>query len=238
MLTKYMIQTGEEGTLDVYRQYNAIFPKGHEEYFEKQKEDVFNFKEIIDAITNAGAEDVQTALDLTQPNETALWKALEKFRKEFTELSKKEIVWNPQHLIKVFEEYGANYSTFGGSFDSPKNMLFWRQIIGYTQRFLPANVAMDVAQGLYYRVDKREKPNRKFAFRDGDGAIFPIHHSLSGLGFELAAGRYGDGSAMATGGRLLRALRGGTYKNLCRAKTAILENLCSPDRIRSLQARA
>jgi len=177
----------EEREKNNEEQYNQIFPAGHQKHFEKQTS--FDFSEIIKAITNACQDDVKKALDLVQPNETALWKALEKFRKAFTEHSKKEMVWNPQHFLEASKQYDANYPKFGGACDSPQNMLFWRQIVGYTQRFLPANVAMDVAQGLYRRVDEKEKPLRSLNFQYGGGA--------SGLGYEYVV----CGAGMSMSGR-------------------------------------
>lgn len=236
MLAKYMME------VNIDLQYNEIFPEGHEKLFADQTP--FDFSEIIQAIQNASINDVNDALSLIQPNNTTLWVALEKFRQEFTEHSKKETVWNPQHLLKAFEEYDNNYKKdkFGDSYNSPKNMLFWRQIIGYTQRFLPANVAMDVAQGLYDRVENNNKPLRSLNFQNSSGAIFPTL-SLSGLGYEFAVYR-GERRRAVTqawgGGAGMQPVLPprASYKNLCRAKTATLESLCSPDRIRRLKAGA
>lgn len=118
MLTKCMIKEDVDG------QYDEIFPEGHQTFFKNQKS--FDFSEIIQAITASSEEDVQKALDLEQPNNTVLWRALQKFRKAFTELSKKETVWNPLHLIEAFNQYDKQYNQWSASFGVQQD-LFWRQ---------------------------------------------------------------------------------------------------------------
>lgn len=185
MLAKYMRKE------DTEEQYKIIFPEGHQKHFKKQKS--FDFTEIIQAIINASIDDVSKALDLIQPNETALWAALQKFRKAFTELSRTETVWNPQHFIEALKQYDVNYGEFGGRENSPKNMLIWRQVIGYTQRFFPANVAMDIVQGVFDRVKRKQKPLRSFNFQYGRGAILPLSVAHTGIGYEFAVSISGIG---------------------------------------------
>jgi hypothetical protein len=185
MLAKYMTQQ------EMTHQYQDIFPKGHEAYYSAQTS--FDFSDIVKIISKSSDTDIQQALDLELPNNTELWKGLEQFRADFTTLSNQESVFNPQHLIHAFELYDKEFNNW----NSNQRDLFWRQVIGYVQRFLPANIAMDFAQGLYARVEDKEKAKRSFNFTYGGGAIFPlISDSLSGLGYEYAGGgSRGAGSA-------------------------------------------
>lgn len=204
-------------------QYQAIFPTGHEAYYQAQT--AFDFAQIVDAISNSNPADVEKALSLELPNTTPLWVALEQFRADFTKRSNQEVVFNPQHLIKAFELYDKKYN----SWTSNQQDLFWRQVVGYVQRFLPANIAMDFAQGLYDRVENKVKSKRSFNFTYGGGSIFPLSldSSLAGLGYNFAGGA--RGRVLGRGGGLVR-LVGRLFQNLCQAKTAILGELCGQSR--------
>ena len=180
MLAKYMRKD------EIARQYEIVFPEGHEKHYKEQQP--FDFSAIIDAISQSSEDELDKALDLELPNTTALWSKLEQFRADFTQRSKAEKVFNPKHLIKAFELYDQKYD----SWNRKQRDLFWRQVIGYTQRFLPANVAMVFAYSLYDVVEEHKKAPRSFKFQYGDGSIFPLtFDSLSGLGDEYAAGAGG-----------------------------------------------
>ena len=209
MLEKYM--TSEE----VARQYQEIFPEGHEKYFADQTS--FDFSVIVNAITQGSAADVQAALNKKQ-DDSLLCQSLNQFRADFTALSYQEKVFNPKHLIKALELYDQQFENW----DWPKRDLFWRQVIGFTQRFLPANIAQDFAQGLNYRVEEKEKSRRSFNFRFGGGSIYPlIFDSLSGLGFDYAVlergGRTWWRAAGGPGACLFSKLM--SSKNISLAKT-------------------
>jgi hypothetical protein len=190
MLTHYMSK--EEMT----RQYQEIFPEGHEAYY--QAKNPFDFSQILTKISQSSDDDVKKALRLELPNNTELWISLEQFREAFTQLSSQEVVFNPQYLEKVFQLYDNHFNNW----NQGQRDLFWRQVVGYVQRFLPANIAMDFAQGLYYRVANDEKSRRSFNFRVGAGFIFPlVFDSFLGLGYESGvAGCAWRGPARNTGG--------------------------------------
>lgn len=182
---------------EMVRQYQEIFPEGHETY--SQKQTPFDFSQIVATISQSGDADVQKALSLELPNTTLLWRNLEQFRADITSRSSQEAVFNPQHLLKAFELYDSEFNRWSWN----QRDLFWRQVIGFVQRFLPANSAMDCAQGLYNRVEAKEKSKRSFNFTFGRGAIFPpSFDSFSGLGYEFAAGGVG-GVRLVAGARLL-----------------------------------
>src|SRR3990167_9960663 len=185
MLANYM--TKEE----MDSQYQAIFPAGHEAYYQAQT--AFDFTQIVNMISNSNNADVEKALSLELPNNTPLWVTLGQFRADFTKRSNEEVVFNPQHLIKAFELYDEKYDNW----TSNQQDLFWRQVIGYVQRFLPANIAMDLAQGLYDRVENKVKSNRSLNFTHGGGSIFPLSldSSLGGLGYNFAGGWSGARAA-------------------------------------------
>lgn len=192
MLARYM--TKEE----MDSQYQTIFPEGHEAYYQAQT--AFDFTQIVTAINNSNDADVEKALSLELPNNTSLWATLEQFRADFTNRSNQEVVFNPQHLIKAFELYDEKYANW----TSNQQNLFWRQVIGYVQRFLPANIAMDFVQGLYARIEYKIKSNRSFNFKYGVGSIFPLSldSSLAGLGYNFALGCGEEGvSVVALSGR-------------------------------------
>jgi hypothetical protein len=201
---------------EMNEQYRTIFQEGHEAYYQAQT--AFDFTQIVDTISHSNNADVEKALSLELPNDTPLWVTLEKFRADFTKRSNKETVFNPQHLIKAFELYDEKYDNW----TKKQQDLFWLQVIGYVQRLLPANIAMDFAQGLYDRVENKVKSKRSFNFTYGGGSIFPLSldSSLSGLGYNYAA-------AGSSGGLAHRPRGVGSYfQNLCQAKTAILGELC------------
>src|SRR3990167_2861287 len=171
MLAKYMPKE------EMARQYQEIFPEGPDAYYQKQTP--FDFSQIVEAISQSSDANVQKALRLELPNQTVLWSGLEQFRADFTQRSSQETVFNPQHLLKAFELYDSQFDKWRSW---NQRDLFWRQVVGFVQRFLPANIAMDFAQGLYNRVEHQEKSARSFKFKYGECAIFPpVFDSFSGL---------------------------------------------------------
>ena len=191
MLKNYM--TPEEFVC----QLAEIFPEGIEANEEVQKQNAFNFDAILVAIRSASTTDLDAALN-KQNNGSALCLALEAFRDEFKTISIAEKIFNPHHLLKAFEVYNALWEQCdaNGTIDPDyeKRDLFWRQIIGYIQRFMPACYAQAFAQGLYYlvKVDQsdswRAEPlKRALKLRCDDFSYFPLSgNSRSGLGFDFA----------------------------------------------------
>lgn len=135
MLKKYM--NPEEAT----RQYHEVFPEGHEKYFASQTP--FDFGVLLDVITQSSEAELEAAL-AKQRNDSRLCQTLNQFRVAFTERSQQEKVFNSQHLIKALQLHEENFHRWNWN----QRDLFWRQVIGYVQRFLPANIAQDVPRGL------------------------------------------------------------------------------------------
>ena len=140
--------------------------------------------------------------------------------------------FNMQLLVEAFKLYDQNYDTrtFGG-WDSHKNNLCWRKVIGFMQRLLPACTAQASSQGIYYIVEEKEKLRRSFDFRYGGGSYFPLDSDANfRLGYNFAAGWCGDW------GR--RAERWAGVGKLCQAKTAgvqrIMQQPCNQSKSKCL----
>lgn len=162
------------GRADMARQAYAIFPEG------VPKPAPFNFNPLIEVITNSLQADIDAALQKTQ-NDTALCRALTQFRCDFTALSLSESFFNPMHLIVALNIY----NTRGEIWTLGQLDLFWQQVIGYTQRFVPACYAQVFVQGLW--CISQNPLEFKLKFKNNDGSYFPLDDS-SGLGFDFAIG--------------------------------------------------
>lgn len=232
----YPEKTG--GFDEMFRQFNEIFPWGLEAHIEDQKQNAYDFSAIVTAITNAAPAEVTAALSkvdarFTQsedarvkPNDRfTLTEELNCFREQFTQKSHHEIVFNPQHLLRAFEVYMTQFEDWNWD----KRDLFWRQVIGFVQRSLPACDAQAFAQGIYYLTEENEPLRRSFVFRYGVGSLDPVTFpSCSNLGFDYAVGCVGgrlvDGAGVAAAPGAVPRLQ-----NLYRAKTHGLENLSYAD---------
>jgi hypothetical protein len=193
------------------------YPEGIEE------QSVFNFKTILEAIKASDDLDAQLALN-KHDNDSPLCKALNTFRRQFKVHVMNEKNFNPQHLLRAFQLYDEQFDNFR---ISEQRDLFWRQVIGYVQRFLPACDRQTFAQGIYFLVEESEPLKRSFDFHDGNGS-FPVNfdESHSGLGFDYAA--Y---VALIVDGQLLDAGWAASLlslENLCRTKTSDLQNFMQP----------
>ncbi|MGE3318030.1 MAG: hypothetical protein AB7I18_01930 [Candidatus Berkiella sp.] len=184
---------------------------------------------MLQAIIHAPNNEVTAALAKAFDNNLPLHRALEKFRKAFTEKSLSEIVFNPYHLLKAFETYNTEFDNLG---NWDKRNLFWRQVIGFVQRYLPACTLQAFAQGIYYIVEDKEPLKRSFQFKFKWGAeTMSPSKDFSGFGFDFAAVlRGGPASSRARGPwsacewRRLRLF----FEIMCQAKTSSLEKLPSP----------
>jgi|GEM_PF-2087090 len=181
----------------------------------EQQRNTFNFEAILEAILTAiltatpenlddalnkiGAEFTQSDSARTKPDrELSLIEALNRFREQFAQHSHNEKIFNPQHLLRVFEVYDALWDQCDRRADIDRDYkkrdLFWRQIIGFCQRFMPACYAQAYSQGLYYLVKVKQDTSwrpetfkRDLKLRDDASSYFPLpRDSRSGLGFDFA----------------------------------------------------
>lgn len=149
---------------------------------------------LIDAIKVASNEDIE-AIFGNLKIDSPLPDLLKTFRENFTALSHEEIIHNPQHLIKIFalhnqfahhiHETDPNYRNCG--------VLFWCHLVGFVQRYLPADTIQTIANPRCGKTIEENKKNaRSFYvnFMDvGDDiiCIFPLFfNSNSGLGYQFS----------------------------------------------------
>jgi|GEM_PF-6490295 len=188
------------GEAEMQRQFAKIFRNGIEAHIASQKQNAFNFDAIFNAINTASATEITAALNLegarfdetdearAKPNEALnLTEKLNRFREQFTLKSHSEKIFNPHHFLNVFEAY---VNKFGwNNPDWHKLDLFWRQVIGFVQRFLPANYAQAFAYSLHDIVENKHRCPRSFNFRyDPAYSFHPPTGWCGGLGFNWASG--------------------------------------------------
>jgi len=196
---------------EIRKQCMEQFPKDEfPEYYEsdeKKREEIIKQKEAADpdiealetvakAIASADAKEIKATLtdkkdeynndkyELKVTGKCA--KALEVFRDYLKPQGViKKGKYKAQLLIKALEKYvGEQYDLFGGHWNDPKNLLFWCQVIGYIQRYLPANLAQALCQGLYNLTEYAYSLKRKKLV---DGSFFfPKDVSAWRLGFDFA----------------------------------------------------
>jgi hypothetical protein len=113
--------------------------------------------------------------------------ALDTFRNHFRPRAiKNEKSFNIGNLLKAYDVYVNNYTEWSNQ----QRSLFWRQVIGYLQRSLPACYAQAFCQGLY-NVTKGNWPLRRELKlqRDQDFYAGDINEQV-GLGFDFAVHSY------------------------------------------------
>ena len=208
------------GQANKKRQFQEIFPEGLPE----QKP--YNFSALLECIHLSAEDKVQTLLDNPLDTKSTLGQALENFRKDFTRLAMEEKFFNPTHLIEVFNIYAQQCITKNWS--SKQLCLFWNQVIGYTQRFLPACYAQAFCQGLYCVANDKQALTRSLACEDSQHLYFPLEDS-SGLGFDFGIfsvhkAKHLDTLAMAQ--QNTAVFNGGPlFIELCKGKTSELSEL-------------
>ena len=160
-----------------------------------------NLKKIIHAISQAISEnDFEEAFNdlqyyLCHNNivkeldfNNALLKSLYQF-KNFLEprgIAANGLQFNASLLAQVFDAYGEYY-TSNGDQHSFKKRFFCQKIVGYIQRFLPANYAQAFAQGISQINEKHEPLNRslKLSCSKKDIQYYPLDNNpFDQLGFD------------------------------------------------------
>lgn len=106
----------------------------------------------------------------------------------------------------------------------PKNIVMWRQVLGYIQQHLPACYAQTFYQGLYGVVDYNEKLHRSLkSYYHHNAVFFPLNSNLCfRLGYEYACGTAaGDDSGNSEDGVWTRAQwRSGCFSRLMSSKNS------------------
>ena len=87
--------------------------------------------------------------------------------------------------------------------------LFWRQVVGFTQRFVPACYAQAFSDSRYFIFEENKPLSRSLAFKYSSHEYYPLPVGPVGLGFDFAvdfAGvlRVGHGLVYGGGARCAR----------------------------------
>lgn len=164
-----------DGQMEKTRQFKKIFPI----LTGIRQRTAYDFNVLTQAITNSSAEDIGAALQKKQ-NDTAICKDLNQFRTDFKALAMQETFFNPSHLIRALKVYNEQFNNWS----TAKRDLFWNQVIGYTERFLPACLAQLFVQGFDPIVKDQELLERSLKFKCNRGSFFPLFDS-SDLGFDF-----------------------------------------------------
>lgn len=182
----------QNGQAKMQKQVTEIFPNGIEanEAAQKRKSETDfapMLEEVIAAIKNASPEDIQSVRTY-DCNNSRLYLVLNKFRAAFDSLSRSEKIFNPHHLLKAFEAYVDKFDKNNSDWRN-QLPLFWCQVIGFAQRFLPANYAQVFAYDLYDIVENKHPCPRSLNFRNGSSSFYPLRLSSdprAKLGFSHA----------------------------------------------------
>lgn len=174
---------------EIQRQFSAIYPDSIDSVEAAQQALAQEFKtsklnDIFTAINTVTEIDIQSELkNPGQINDASgpLNVALRDFREQFAHTSNLELIFNPYYLLKAIEFYKEQFNNFNCR---NRRDLFWRQVIGYIQRHLPAYYLQAFATSmpgiLYYHQANLER-NFKFLFP------YPLDDRLNNnLGYEYA----------------------------------------------------
>lgn len=184
-----------DGLAEIIRQQKQQFPSDEKNLREENLKEIKALEAITQFICDAKEEEIATddfKFDLKISERCQI--ALAQFRSSLDPASDKVITqgkhFNLELLLKALELYERHYDTFGTCRSSAKNMLFWRQVIGYIQRLMPACYAQAFCQGLYYVVVAGNKLRRSLNFiNNRDIFFFPNdsdpHYRL---GYEYGVG--------------------------------------------------
>ncbi len=186
---------------EIDKQQEEQFPGGYKAYVnsrevkERRVNDLKALRDVIAAIAVADVSFVNGNYDNSNGEVNVDAKCADELKKFRDYLRPKGIIRRGEHfnvevLVEAFRLYDdeKRYKAFGGTWDSPKNVLMWRKVVGYIQRYLPACYAQAFSQGLYYVVADNEKLDRRFKFRHDNAYYFPLDlDPLSRLGYEYTA---------------------------------------------------
>jgi hypothetical protein len=154
----------------------------------------YNLNELLNILFESNSDDVTAALECDMNYKSKLSAALVKFRVDFSpRVIKEGMVFNYNNLWHALDLYNLHYESLKNSENSyEKCNVFWRQVIGYIQRGLPACDRQAFNHGLNRVVsDGGKLRQRKFegGFLYGNIKPFPVtagDTSVSGLGYEEA----------------------------------------------------
>lgn len=180
------------GQEEKINQFIELFPEG------LPNQQNYKFNNIIQVILNSSQNDIEKAL-LNEQNDTQICLALNTFRNDFAALSRNELFFNPNHLLRAYRHFEQSNAWL-----PPQQKLFWCQVIGYIQRFLPACYVQALCQGFpRSRLKRSFKLNPIYeeiangsmvylressltAIIDSKNPYYPLLSENHGLGFDFA----------------------------------------------------
>lgn len=153
----------------------------------------YNFTSLVQVIQQSSADDILAALNQID-NDSHLVHTLAQFRADFKALATKELFFNSSHLIEAINCYHQEFQHTS----CHQRVLSWWQVIGYTQRFIPACLAQLFAQGISSTANTKQASKRSLKFKYDNSSFFP-NIELLGLGFDYGADLFiGKPSTMQT----------------------------------------
>lgn len=163
----YIVLDPENGQEVLDTQFKEIFPRGIAQHLKEQKQSANNFEQdylnpLVDAIIKAPHDDILAALGKYN-NDSVLCTELNRFKTGFTEISLREKIYNPWHLVKAFEKYCDvdRARWLSGGYEPTHRLkqllLFWRQVIGWEERYMTTNYVQSVCTG-FCNIVKHHKP--------------------------------------------------------------------------------
>ena len=235
----YLQYDHDNGQTLLDAQFNEVFPLGYAAHLQEQKVSADTFERdhlnpLVEAISNASPADLQAALD-KRDNGSALVQALNAFKAAFADLSLREKVFNPNHLLKAFEKYDAKFDAWYVNGDNPCRWLrldlFWRQVTGWEERYMTANYAQSFCTGLSNIVDGGQPLRRTLILYNCDTNrdinFFPLDAERSSrLGAEFACEVWGANGVARGCGTLRRVA---AFTKLMSSKNSKLGGIMQPE---------
>lgn len=169
------LQNGDE---IIIKQIEEQFPSRdfHLWAYEINEQDINNLKKVIDCI---GLSKSDSECD----------EAIKIF---CNSLIPKEVIQTGWHmnsdlLLKALDLFDEHFEEFGG-WNSRKNNLIWRKVIGGIERTFTANMAQIICQGPHHVLHNHETLNRSLKFRNRTEVVyFPLDTDLNArLGHDYA----------------------------------------------------
>jgi hypothetical protein len=192
MLEKYFKKIPNDEAEKI-KQIKEQFPPGWEKIeAERHKNDMQALHQVVEAIAKA-------------PEGDECEEAIQAFRNY---LAPKRVIktgkhFNTQLLVEAFKLYHNKKRGYQfGGYNGHKNELFWRKVIGYIERYVPANLAQALCQDPQYIVEHKKKLRRslKFRYYHARGSFYPLDSdNYTRLGYRCAVDGGVDGDCCPIG---------------------------------------
>jgi hypothetical protein len=192
---------------------------------ELENQKPFDLTGLMDIIKNSSDEDIKNALG-KKNNDSLFCKEIIKFRDAVRPgiITEPHMHYNYQTLIHAFYLFDKEWNYL----DRNKRNLFWRQVIGYLQRSLPAVDRFIFAKASLYELVERCLTLERTSVCMSLSRVFPSCSAgdadCTGLGFDVGIyGYWDDVGGLGRGGASSKSVGG--YKNLCKTRISVLQSL-------------